>query len=226
MRSLRTALLPTIPVFMALLPLAGLAAESRVALVIGNGKYQYNNLLVNPPNDAKDIAAALTQAGFDVVLRTDASLDDMNKAVREFGNKLKAQKGVGLFYYSGHGTQVGGKSFLLPVDQDIEDSDEVAYKSLDAEAVLAKMQSAGNSLNLVFLDACRNNPFPGSSRSGDRGLAVVKVDLPESVIVYAAEPGKTAADGDGRNSPRRLCLCARGQLYHGQPGGREGPLQR
>jgi formylglycine-generating enzyme required for sulfatase activity len=178
-----------------------LLAESRVALVIGNGKYQYNNVLMNPANDAKDMAAALSQAGFDVVLRTDASLDDMNKALREFGNKLKAQKGVGLFYYSGHGTQVGGKSYLLAVDQDIEDADEVAYKALDAEAVLAKMQSAGNILNLVFLDACRNNPFPGSGRSGDRGLAVVKVDLPESVIVYAAEPGKIAADGEGRNSP-------------------------
>jgi formylglycine-generating enzyme required for sulfatase activity len=96
---------------------------------------------------------------------------------------------------------VGGKSYLLPVDQDIQDVDEVAYKAMDAESVLAKMQSAGNSLNLVFLDACRNNPFPGSGRSGERGLAVVKVDLPESVIVYAAEPGKIAADGDSQNSP-------------------------
>jgi len=147
------------------------------------------------------MAAALTKAGFDVVSRTDAGLDDMNKALREFGNKLKAQKGVGLFYYSGHGTQVGGKSYLLAVDQDIQDSDEVAYKPMDAESVLAKMQSAGNILNLVFLDACRNNPFPGSGKSGERGLAVVNVYLPESVIVYAAEPGKTAADGEGSNSP-------------------------
>ena len=186
---------------MALLLPFGLWSEPRVALVIGNGKYQYNNVLKNPANDARDMAAALGQAGFEVVIRTDAGLDEMNKAVREFGNKLKAQKGVGLFYYSGHGTQVGGKSYLLPVDQEIEDADEVAYKAMDAEAVLAKMQSAGNSLNLVFLDACRNNPFPGSGRSGERGLAVVKVDLPESVIVYAAEPGKTAADGEDRNSP-------------------------
>jgi formylglycine-generating enzyme required for sulfatase activity len=201
MRSSRLALiLALVAPLSSLLP-CGLWSEPRVALVIGNGKYQYNNLLKNPPNDAKDIAAALTQAGFEVILRTDASLDDMNKSVREFGNKLKAQKGVGLFYYSGHGTQVGGKSYLLPVDQDIQDADEVAYKAMDAESVLAKMQSAGNSLNLVFLDACRNNPFPGSGRSGDRGLAVMKVDLPESVIVYAAEPGKIAADGDGRNSP-------------------------
>jgi len=201
MRSYRSAFPFALVVLMAFLLPFGLWAEPRVALVIGNGKYQYNNVLKNPANDARDMAAALSQAGFDVVIRTDAGLDDMNKALREFGNKLKAQKGVGLFYYTGHGTQVGGKSYLLPVDQDIEDADEVAYKAMDAEAVLAKMQSAGNSLNLVFLDACRNNPFPGSGRSGERGLAVVKVDLPESVIVYAAEPGKTAADGEGRNSP-------------------------
>jgi formylglycine-generating enzyme required for sulfatase activity len=201
MRSNRPAVPLALAALLAFLPLVGLGAESRVALVIGNGKYQYNSILKNPANDAQDMAAALSQAGFDVVLRTDASLDDMNKALREFGNKLKSQKGIGLFYYSGHGTQVNGKSYLLPVDQDIEDADEVAYKAVDAEAVLAKMQSAGNSLNLVFLDACRNNPFPGSGRSGERGLAVMKVNLPESVIVYAAEPGKTATDGEWRNSP-------------------------
>ena len=185
-----------------------LAAQSgRVALVIGNGAYKYNTVLANPANDAADMATALSAAGFDVILKTDAGIDVMNKSLRDFGSKLKEGKGVGLFYYSGHGAQVKGKNYLIPVDQDIQDADEVVYKTLDAEAVLAKMESAGNSLNLVFLDACRNNPFPGSSKSGERGLVVMRVDLPESVIVYAAEPGKTAADGEkGRDSPFTTAL--------------------
>ncbi len=186
-----------------------LHAEPRVALVIGNGAYRYTTTLKNPINDAVDMAAALRAAGFEVILKTDAGLDAMHTAVREFGNRLKENRGTGLFFYSGHGAQVKGKNYLLPVDQDIREADEVAYKALDAEAVLAKMESAGNQLNLVFLDACRNNPFPGSSKSADKGLAAMRVELPESVIVYAAEPGKTADEGEGsRNSPFTRSLLA------------------
>jgi uncharacterized caspase-like protein len=177
------------------------AKEPRTALVIGNGAYKYNTVLSNPANDATDMAAALKASGFDVMLQTDCGLDAMNKALREFGNRLKARRGVGLFYYSGHGVQINGQNYLLAVDQDIAEPDEVAYKALDADAVLAKMESAGGALNLVFLDACRNNPFPGATRAAERGLAPVKTSLPETVIVYATDPGKAASDGDGRNSP-------------------------
>lgn len=187
---------------LCLLGFMALQAEPRVALVIGNGAYRYSTTLKNPINDAFDMTEALRAAGFEVILETNAGLDAMYTAVREFGDRLKEKRGTGLFFYSGHGAQVKGKNYLLAVDQDIRNADEVAYKALDAEAVLAKMESAGNQLNLVFLDACRNNPFPGSSKSADRGLAAMRVELPESVIVYAAEPGKTADDGEGsRNSP-------------------------
>lgn len=89
----------------------------------------------------------------------------------------------------------------MPVDADIQEPDELAYKAMNAELVLAKMRSAGNRLNIVILDACRNNPFPGATRSAERGLAVVGVKVPESIIVYATDPGSVAQDGDGRNSP-------------------------
>ncbi|MGA2612258.1 MAG: caspase family protein [Spirochaetia bacterium] len=177
------------------------AQEQRVALVIGNGRYQHNATLVNPPNDAADMAAALKKDGFTVTLLTDASRKAMEQAVRAFGNSLKNPDAIGMFYYSGHGAQVEGENYLIPADADIQDADELAYNAVDAESILAKMRSAGNKINIVVLDACRDNPFPGSSRSAAKGLAVVKVKVPESVIVYATDPGSTASDGTGRNSP-------------------------
>jgi len=177
------------------------AQEQRVALVIGNGRYQHNASLVNPPNDAADMAAALKKDGFTVTLLTDASRKDMEQAVRAFGNSLKNPDAVGMFYYSGHGAQTEGENYLIPVDADIQEADELAYNAVDAESILAKMRSAGNKINIVVMDACRDNPFPGSSRSAEKGLAVVKVKVPESVIVYATDPGSTASDGTGRNSP-------------------------
>jgi len=176
-------------------------SEKRIALVIGNGAYRFNNTLKNPPNDAADMASALKRDGFQVTLLTDASRDAMEKSVRAFGTSLKDPDAVGLFYYSGHGAQADGQNYLLPVDSDIQDADELRYKAMDAESILAKMRSAGNKLNIVVLDACRNNPFPGSSRSGEKGLAIVKVKVPDSVIVFATDPGSTAEDGSGRNSP-------------------------
>jgi len=177
------------------------AQEQRVALVIGNGRYQHIATLVNPPNDAADMAAALKKDGFTVTHLTDASRKAMEQAVRAFGNSLKNPDAIGMFYYSGHGAQAGGANYLIPVDADIQDADELAYSAVDAESILAKMRSAGNKINIVVLDACRDNPFPGSSRSAEKGLAVVKIKVPESVIVYATDPGSTASDGTGRNSP-------------------------
>jgi formylglycine-generating enzyme required for sulfatase activity len=191
--------------FIALALFASLAAlsaqERRVALVIGNGKYQFNTTLKNPANDAQDMGASLKAKGFAVTSLINATRAEMEKGIRDFGAALKDPKAVGLFFYSGHGTQAGGQNYILPVDADIQDADELPYKAVDVESVLAKMRSGGNKLNIVILDACRNNPFPGATRSAERGLAVVKVKVPESVIVYATDPGSTAADGDGRNSP-------------------------
>lgn len=171
-------------------------SRSRIALVIGNSHYA-TSPLKNPVNDAKAMAATLRRLGFEVEEKTDLGFVQMNKAVESFGKKLKPG-GVGLFYYAGHAIQVGGANYLIPVDAEIEDENEVRYKSVDAGLVLAKMEQSRGDVNIVILDACRNNPFARSFRSATRGLA--SMDAPSgSLIAYATAPGRTAADGDGKN---------------------------
>ncbi len=173
-----------------------LRKERRIALIIGNGRYK-SSPLRNPVNDAEDMARVLRERGFEVLLRTDANHKDMEKAIREFGEKLR-QGGIGFFYFSGHGMQVKGVNYLVPVDEDIQEENEIKFKAVDANFVLSKMDSAGNQMNVMILDACRDNPFIRSFRSSARGLA--QMDAPRgSLIVYATSPGKTAADGEGRN---------------------------
>lgn len=170
--------------------------KGRIALIIGNGRYK-SSPLRNPINDAADMARVLRERGFEVILKTDANHKDMEKAIREFGEKLR-QGGIGFFYFSGHGMQVKGVNYLVPVDADIQEEDEIKFKAVDANFVLSKMDSAGNQMNVMILDACRDNPFIRSFRSSARGLA--QMDAPRgSLIVYATSPGKTAADGEGRN---------------------------
>ena len=173
------------------------AQESRIALVIGNGAYR-EVPLKNPPHDAQAMAKALQGCGFQIQVLVNASLPQMEAALRTFGQKLKAG-GVGLFFYAGHGMQVRGSNYLIPVGADIGDEDEVRFKALDANAVLAKMESAGNGLNLMVLDACRNNPFGrGWRRGGAEGLA--QMDAPTGTyIAFATAPGRTASDGAGAN---------------------------
>jgi TPR repeat protein len=153
--------------------------------------------LKNPKNDATDMAKALEKLNFQVALKTDASKSQMQKAIRKFGNELK-HGGVGLFFYAGHGMQVKGTNYLIPVGSDIQNEDEIQDLAVSANLVLAKMETAGNPLNIVILDACRNNPFTRSFRSSQTGLA--QMDAPTgSLLVYATGPGSVAADGEGRN---------------------------
>jgi hypothetical protein len=174
-------------------------SETRFALVIGNGNYA-NVPLKNPGNDARDVAKALGTLGFTVTLVVDGDMAAMVRAVREFGNAIRRPDAVALFYYSGHGVQYRGANYLIPSRADIVDPDELSFAALNVEQVYAKMESAGDKTNIIILDACRNNPFPGAERSFERGLAVVSnVQPPQSLIVYATAPGKTAQDGDGRN---------------------------
>ena len=148
-------------------------------------------------NDAADMARILKKRGFDVSLETNANLVKMENAVRKFGKKLK-RGGVGLFYYAGHGLQVKGTNYLVPIGSDIQAEDEIRFKALNAGFVLNKMETAENSMNIVILDACRDNPFARSFRSSSRGLA--RMDAPKgTLIVYATSPGSVAADGKGRN---------------------------
>jgi uncharacterized caspase-like protein len=182
------------------LPAAGQTEPPRrVALVIGNNAYA-SAPLQNPVNDAKAMAAALQAAGFAVTLQLDAAQSDMLVAVREFGNLLHAGGSgtVGLFYFAGHGMQIKGRNFLIPIGANIEQEDEVAYQALDAQAVLDKMEAAGNGTNLMVLDACRNNPFARSFRSAQQGLAAM--DAPVGTLVaFATAPGSIASDGQGAN---------------------------
>ncbi|MBS1794517.1 MAG: caspase family protein [Acidobacteria bacterium] len=174
--------------------------KARTALVIGNGDYANARKLLNPANDAADMANALRALGFDVVSGTDLNLRQMNEKVREFGDKLRVNGGVGLFYYAGHGIQVGGQNFLIPVEAEIPREDEVDYNSVNLDLVLRKMATANNGLNIVILDACRNNPFARSwSRGADEG-GLAQITAPVGTfIAYATSPDRTASDGTGRN---------------------------
>jgi hypothetical protein len=174
-------------------------SEARIALVIGNGSYS-NVPLKNPANDARDVAAALKKLGFSVSLVVDGDMAAMSRAIRDFGAAIRRPDAVALFYYSGHGVQYRGANYLLPAKSDIQDPDELAFSAVNAELIYAKMESSGDKTNIVVLDACRNNPFPGAERASERGLAVVgNIQPPQSLIVYATAPGKTAQDGEGRN---------------------------
>ena len=170
--------------------------ERKVALVIGNSAYN-DAPLRNPVNDATDIASALKKLGFNVTLKTDANQRTMEESIRDFGGTLQSG-GVGLFYYAGHGIQYRGTNYLIPVHADIQSEADVKYRSVNAEYVLAQMETAGNNLNIIILDACRNNPYARAFRSSDRGL--VKMDAPTgSILAYATAPGSVAADGEGGN---------------------------
>jgi uncharacterized caspase-like protein len=140
------------------------------------------------------MSAALHDLGFEVTTLLDADGPRMLMAVRNFGRSL-AQGGEGLFYYAGHGMQVEGHNYLIPVDADIQSEDELKFEGVDVGRILEKTKAAGNSANILILDACRDSPFQRSFRSSARGLAVV--DAPRgSLIIYATAPGTTASDGD------------------------------
>ena len=176
-----------------------LPAEKRLALIIGNSAYPATSHLVNPVNDAQDMAATLKELGFEVMLYTDLNKKSMRKAVDEFGYKLKDYQ-VGLFFYAGHGVSVADQNYLVPVDASPQTAGDIEFDCEPANRVLAKMEDARTTTNIIVLDACRNNPFERSlSRGGgDGGLATMKT-ASGSYIAYATAPGSTAADGTGRN---------------------------
>ena len=170
----------------------------RTALVIGNSEYKVGSLR-NPANDAQDMAGSLGKLGFDVILKLNAGQEQMEQAISDFGRQLY-QGGVGLFYYAGHGVQVGGENYLIPVNATIESESDVRYKAVNIGQLLGKMGEARNGFNIVILDACRDNPFAKEFRSSSRGLAVVNsASVKGSLIAYATSPGKVASDGSDRN---------------------------
>ncbi|TRZ52035.1 hypothetical protein D4S03_04080 [bacterium] len=180
-------------------------SQKRVALVIGNAAYQ-DAPLRNPVNDATDIAATLRGLGFTVTLKTNLNKRDMETAVRAFKSSL-AFRDVALFYYSGHGMQVNGSNYLIPVGETILFETDVRYNAMEAQYVMDNMKDAGTSVNIIILDACRDNPFKGV-RSQTKGF--VAVSAPQGTfIAYSTAPETVALDGTGRNSPytKNLIAC-------------------
>ncbi len=173
-----------------------LASERRTALVIGNGNYT-DGRLPNPTNDARLMERTLKEVGFQVTTLIDADQRAMKTAIRDFGQALSAG-GVGLFYYAGHGMQVQGSNYLIPVGSKINVEADVDIEAVRVDAVLAALDAARNRLNLVVLDACRNNPFARSVRSGTRGLAYVAAPT-GTLVAFATAPGSVAQDGTGQN---------------------------
>ena len=176
------------------------AWAERVALVIGNSAYEVAPLS-NPRNDAADVAAALAGMGFAVIRGDDLDRRELFRKVQEFRSALRPG-GIGVFFYSGHGVEVAGRNFLMPVDNGrIRTAEDVQVEAFDAQNLIDQMQGSGTRLNVVILDACRDNPLPSRWRSsGNKGLKAMEAEQ-GTLIAYATRPGGVAADGQGRNSP-------------------------
>lgn len=174
---------------------AAASEQKRIALVIGNSDYQEVPKLANPENDARAMAAILSKLGFAVTEVTNATQKEMNRAIAGFGASLTPDTAA-LFYFAGHGLQVKGKNYLVPVDAQISGEASIPAETVDVDTVLAQLNNS--TLSIVVLDACRNNPFQKARSLGNGGLA--QMDAPKgSFIAYATSPGKTASDGSGAN---------------------------
>jgi formylglycine-generating enzyme required for sulfatase activity len=183
------------------------ALAKRMALVVGNSNYRNTTVLVNPANDARLMDKVLRESGFEVTLVLDADQPKLKRAMLEFGRELRKGVDASLFYYAGHGVQVNGENYLVPVDAALENEDEVDLQAIAVNAFLQTMESASSPVNIVVLDACRNNPFSRAFRGSGGGLAPVNAPR-GSFIAYATAPGAVAADGEGGNSPYTIALAS------------------
>jgi len=182
-------------------PTALQGPEQRVALVIGNSNYQNAPQLANPDNDAQSMAQFLNSAGFEVVSATDLGQNDMLRVVQDFSAKVSARgpNTVAMIYYAGHGVQLAGENYLVPVDAKVSSQTELVNNSVRLVDVMSTLETIPSRMRIVILDACRNNPFPNVNDAG-RGLAIV--DAPNgSIVGYSTAPGAEALDGTGGHSP-------------------------
>ncbi len=191
------SLAPLLPAGLGLAATVSTAhALPRIALVIGNSRYT-SIPLQNPANDASAIATTLKESGFTVDLRLDAKKAAMEDAIRAFAENAGKQKGVGLFYFAGHGLQLSWRNFLMPVDAAPRTADDVPKQAIDLGTLIKGLGWAANPMNIIILDACRDNPFESELKSG-KGLN--QMDAPiGTLLAYATAPGNTAADGSGKN---------------------------
>jgi hypothetical protein len=176
-----------------------LYAQQKFALVIGNGNYTALGRLKNPVNDAEDVAAVLNGLGFSVDMVLDGDLDTMENAVMRLKSLLSASRNsYGFLYFAGHGVQSNGVNYLIPVGANIPSAGFLRDRTVSVQATLNELNDAGNELNVVVLDACRDNPFAWA-RSGSRGLTVIENQPADSIVVYATSAGSISQDGEGRN---------------------------
>lgn len=173
------------------------AAETRVALVIGNNNYK-DAPLTAPLNDARQMKAALTELGFKVTAFENLGRMNMQRAVRSFIEELSSADTVSLFYFAGHGMQSKGKNYLIPVDAEVEHEDDIQFQGIDVQYILDKFEEKKNGMNILILDACRNNPFSRRGVRGTSGLAAVD-GPPGTLVAFAAAPGKVAIERAGGN---------------------------
>jgi hypothetical protein len=176
--------------------------QTRTALIIGNSNY-IQSPLKNPVNDAVSIGEELQRSGFNVFIYTDLDQKTMKKAIREFGEKLKENGGIGLFFYAGHGLQADGRNFLVPTDAKISKVHDIEFESVDLGRVLSEFEYAENDMNIIILDACRDNPykeaFKKSKHASYNGLASIGSAPYNSFIAFSTAPGSIALDGEGTN---------------------------
>ena len=184
-----------------------------MALVIGNSNYQFSAKLANPGNDAQDISQTLRQLGFDVVEGRDLDRRGMDDALRQFSRKLDGA-GLAILFYSGHGVQVNERNYLIPIDAKIERPADLNLDAVDIQRIIDQME-AEKRVNLIFLDACRDNPLARSlARSAGTGTRSANVSMglapvqsaAGTLIAFATQPNNVALDGDGRNSPFTTAL--------------------
>ena len=185
--------------------------QRRVALVIGNSAYKYVNKLPNPANDAAAVAAMLKSVGFDVIeSKTNLTITQMKKAIRDFTEQTRGAD-IGVIYYAGHGIEVDGTNYMIPVDAELARDIDIEDEAVSLDRIVKVLEPA-RRLRLVILDACRDNPFSRTmqrtvgTRSIGRGLAKIEVQTSDTLIAFAAKAGSTATDGDGTNSPFTTAL--------------------
>jgi hypothetical protein len=190
-------------------------AENRVALVIGQSAYRSVPALPNPANDAKAVTQMLTDSGFEVSTASDLSQSELRQQVSEFAGKVAAKGAdtVALVFYAGHGLQIDGENYLVPVDIDPKREADIPIQAVRLNDILNTLTSVPSKMRILMLDACRNNPFPDISKSAGGGLAIVdaKIGAPGTFLSFSTSPGAVAEDGSGANSPYTGALLSAGK---------------
>ena len=180
--------------------------------MIGQSAYKTVPALPNPGNDAKAVTQMLTDSGFEVSSATDLSQNQMREKVSEFAGKIAAKGAdtVAMIFYAGHGLQIDGENFLVPVDVDVKRESDIPMQAVRVNDILNTLTSVPSKMRFLLLDACRNNPFPELNKSVGRGLAIVdaKIGAPNTFLSFSTSPGAEAEDGSGANSPYTTALLA------------------